>query len=84
MVDDYIAEKLKKAKEDLLKYGKHLSSCELVQQPYLGSTDSYWSCGCGFSEAMNCGVCGKKGYVINLPNPKGGFYTGHCPDCGQI
>ncbi len=71
-------------KADLRKYGRHLRSCELVMQPYLGSTDSFWSCTCGFSEAFGCELCDKKGYVVNLPMPKGGFITGFCPDCGTI
>jgi hypothetical protein len=71
-------------KENLQRYGRHLPGCELVKQPYLGSTDTHWSCDCGFSEALDCQLCEKKGYVVNLPMPKGGFYTGHCPDCGNI
>lgn len=71
-------------KETLRKYGRHLRSCELVEQPYSDTTDSYWSCTCGFSEALGCQLCEKKGYVVNLPIPKGGYYTGHCPECGNI
>lgn len=79
-VDGYIKEKL----DNLRKYGKHLRSCELVKQPFLSGTNSNWSCTCGFSEAMNCELCGKKGYVVSLPMPKGGYLTGHCPECGNI
>ena len=71
-------------KENLLKYGKHLRFCELVRQPFTGRTDSHWSCTCGFSEALGCELCDKKGYVVNLKMPKGGFLTGNCPDCGNI
>lgn len=82
-IDDYITEKSKKAKEALRKYGRHLSSCELVKQPFSGRTDSYWSCTCGFSEALDCQLCEKKGYVVNLP-VQNGYITGHCPECGNI
>ena len=70
--------------ENLRRYGRHLRSCELVRQPFSGSTDNRWSCDCGFSEVLGCELCGKKGYIINLPMPKGGFMTGHCPECGKI
>ena len=73
-----------KDNEALRKYGRHLRFCELVRQPYLGDNYSHWTCTCGFSEALGCELCGKKGYVVNLPMPKGGFMTGHCPECGTI
>ncbi len=84
MCDKYIEERLEKTKEILRKYGRHLRRCELVKQPYLSNTDASRSCNCGFSEALNCELCEKKGYIIGLPMPKGGFYTGHCPDCGKV
>lgn len=71
-------------KFDLLKYGRHLRSCELVLQPFSGSTDSHWSCNCGFSKALDCGLCDSQGYVINLELSKGGYLTGFCPACGLI
>jgi len=70
--------------ENLRKYGRHLPSCELVRQPFFGSTDSYLSCDCGFSEVLGCELCNKKGYVVSLKKPKGGFFTGPCPNCGNI
>lgn len=68
----------------LLKYGRHLRFCELSRQPDLSFANSQWSCTCGFSEAVNCKLCNKKGYVVNLPMLGGGFLTGHCPECGSI
>lgn len=82
-VIEYDPNKLSKDQENLRKYGRHLRSCELVLQPYLGSTNSYWSCDCGFSEALDCQLCKKKGYVVNLP-VQNGYITGHCPECGNI
>ena len=67
--------------EYLSKYGRHLRSCELVQQPF---TDSHYECTCGFSEALDCEMCNRKGYVVNLKMTKGGFYTGYCFVCGRI
>lgn len=68
-------------KSILLKYGRHLHSCELVKQSFSGNTDYYPSCTCGFSEAVDCALCNKKGFVVNLTMPNGSVFTGHCPDC---
>ena len=73
----------KDLKRNLQKYGRHLKSCELVKQPFLGSTERHWRCNCDFSKALNCGVCNQEGYVIEL-KIRGGYLTGHCPNCGKI
>ena len=70
--------------EDLKKYGRHLKSCELVRMPVLSGTDDFWKCTCGFSTALGCKICNGEGYVVEKSLPEGGFYTGHCPECGNI
>ena len=68
---------------DLLKYGKHWATCELVTQPFLGNTTSNWECNCGFSKAVGCKLCNGKGYVVELTLRTGGYLTGHCSNLGK-
>lgn len=42
----------KRLKEELEKYGQHLSDCELIRQPFLSAANSMWECDCGLKQAL--------------------------------